>query len=275
MAPEDVLQVLDRPQPLKIALRAVPTGSLGLDLALGGGFPAGKITELYGGTGTGKTALAYHAAANAQELGTVVWADSGGNFDPAAARKAGVNLRDLVILPAGDVASTLYVMRMAAGDCSLIVLDTATGMPGIGNFRRELGLLVREIRDNGPAVVVTSNEKVSEATTGEFPVVLRDTVPVRIGLSRKGDETQATVVRNYATMPRLHQVRFRIQDGAIDSAYEMVLLALETGVLHKRGSWVYFFSARIGHGVNAAAKLLGDWPQARSEIREAVVACLI
>jgi recombination protein RecA len=250
--PAEVLQLLDRALADTNTGQAVPTGVLGLDLALGGGWPGGKVCELSGNPGTGKSTLAYHAAARAQETGTVVWMDSGG-FDPVAAYRAGVSLDNLAISRPDNAATALSIMRYAASHAALMVLDTATGLDDGHLYAAALGKLVGYIRADGPPVLITSNDRVNEATTGGFSDLLRQTAPVRVRLRRVGRNTQAEVTKNGAVPPATHPIRFRIDLGYLDWTYELVVLGLHAGVLHKRGTWICTDDLTLGQGASNAA----------------------
>jgi recombination protein RecA len=276
MHPDEVLEVLDRPQDVRRPRQAVPTGSLGLDIALGGGWTGGRISELYGKTSTGKSALAYHAVANAQKSGIVLWIDDGG-FNPLTAVTCGVDLDQLVLFQPDDATRTLEAMTIAVSGVqptALIVLDSAAHLDtGSRDYAVAMTGLVYKLAKSTVPVLVVNNDKVSPETTGPFSCLVRDVASVRVHLTREALLTRA-FVRQAVVPPAGHQIRFLMNFGKIDACHELVLLALDSGVLHKRGSWVYFHSVRLAQGVLGSAKLLGDWPQARTEIQEAVVECL-
>jgi recombination protein RecA len=252
LAPEDVLAALDKPQTARNPWKAVSTGALGLDLALGGGWPYCRISELYGEPGTGKSCLAYHAVANAQQYGPVLWMDSGNNFDPLTAVCCGVDLDKLILAPSVDYPIAL--LRRSAPHCVLMVVDTASGIPATFSSRMDLSQLTREIRQDGPAVLVTNNRRVGEMT-GEFSTAIRAARSVGVCLTRDGKDTRAHVTKLFSGVPPTeHEIRFRVNFGQIDSHRELVTLGLDSGVLHKRGSWIYYRDEKVGQGVTGAAK---------------------
>lgn len=115
----------------RLILPRVSTGSLSLDIELGGGLPFGRLIEIYGNEGSGKTAIATKIAAEVQKLGKhVVWVDAEGTFDPVWAEKLGIDLKKLKIARPenGDIAADIIDAVVRSGDCGLVVLDSVAAM---------------------------------------------------------------------------------------------------------------------------------------------------
>lgn len=275
MTHDEVLAALGQPRPANRPQVHRATGSLGLDIALGGGWPVGKITYLYGDPDSGKTTLCLHATGLAQDAGTVLWVCGGQMFDLLRAQQVGgIDLLTLVCYAPIDVLQTLRAMREAAPGCSLIVVDTVTGIDEAGatyhEIGRELGAFARELRSTNCAAVFTSNRAISDATTGPFSGAMRALASVRARTWNGG----ATVTRNILMPPQAFPIRYRIDDGRIDSAGELVELGIHTGVLRRNGVWVYFGSQQLASGVGGAARYLDRHPAIADEIRDQVTACL-
>lgn len=273
MAPEEVLSVLDRPQVSRWEHKAVPTGSLGLDIALGGGWPAGRISELYGLSGSGKSLVAYHAAARAQETGTVAWIDTG-EFNKTRAQHAGVDLDRLPIGRLSHADQAVWAVRDAiAANASLVVLDTASGLdvPDV-DYAEEIGALQRACWQSETAVLVTNN-RYPGRSSGRFVGIIRAVSSVRVGLTREALLFRANVTKNQRVVPHEHQIRFKLYRGHIDECHEAVALGLDTGVLHTRGSWVCYQDVALGQGVLNAANFIRS-KRIALQIQEAVANCL-
>lgn len=272
MSPDEVMFALDTTrEPVDRSL-AVPTGSLGLDIALGGGWPAGRVSELYGGPGCGKSLLAYHAAARAQKTGYVAWIDTGG-FSPDRAKAAGANLDELAIGRLNHVDQALWAIKdaIAAGP-ALVVLDTVSSLelPDLPHdeLAHEVGEMQRACWRSETAVLLT-NIRYPGRSFGRFAAIVRAITSIRVALRNDVGQFRGFVVKHPAMRPVEHEIRFHLKDGRIDAVNELILLGIDCGVVEKRGSWHYFNGRQLGQGVTSSAdKIRGT--TVSLELQEAV-----
>ena len=260
MAPEEVMDALDTTQVSRWPRKAVPTGSLGLDIALQGGWPAGRISLLQGQPMTGKTLLAYHAAASVPLPGTVAWIDTG-DFNPVRAQMTGLDLDRVAIGRLSHADQAIWAIRDAvAAGADLVVLDTASGLIvddlPISEYAHEFGDMQRRVRRSDTAVLITNGHHMAPDA---FTVMLKTISSVRVRMTKGEGSFLPWVTKNTRAVPHEHPIRFRVKDGRIDREHEAVALGLDTGVLHTRGSWIYFEDVKLGQGVlNAADTIRGS-----------------
>lgn len=265
---------------------ALPTGSLGLDLALGGGWCRGQISELAGDYSTYKTTFALHSAAQAQKFGPVLWLDSASDFNPARARKAGVNAKKLAVFYPESIDRAMYTMRIAAQDYALMVVDTASGLDideGYTDhefmFDRWFSWLKTDIQPLTAVLFITN----AYATADQlFTRVLRKWAPqvVMLKPGSRNDRVTAEVRPGSRVPPSFHANNWRFTDGvSFDAEYELIQLGQHTGVITQMGSWYYFFNrtmdrelSAFGNGVQQAADFLRGNPGIAAELREAIKA---
>lgn len=265
-------------------IEAVPTGSLGLDIALGiGGLPKGRIVEVYGPESSGKTTLALHAVAEAQNKGEVcAFVDAEHALDPTYAAALGVNLDELLISQpdAGEQALEIADTLVRSGAVGMVVIDSVAALTPRAELDGEMGdslpglqarLMSQALRKLTASVsrtncmVVFINQirmKIGvmfgspETTTGGNALKFYSSVRLdirRIGQIKNRDEvvgnqTRVKVVKNKVAPP-FRQVEFDIIYGqGISKMGELIDLGVKTEVVDKSGSWYSYNNDRIGQG---------------------------
>jgi recombination protein RecA len=275
-------------------IEVIPSGSLGLDLALGiGGMPRGRIIEIYGPESSGKTTLALHAIAEAQKLGgTCAFIDAEHALDPIYARKLGVDVDNLLISQpdAGEQALEIADTLVRSGAVDVLVVDSVAALVPRAELEGEMGdshmglharLMSQALRkltgsvSRSKCMLIFLNQirmKIGvmfgnpETTTGgnalKFYASLRLEIR-RIGQIKERDEvvgnqTRVKVVKNKLAPP-FRQVEFDIIYGeGISKVGELVDLGVKAGVVEKSGAWFSYDSQRIGQGRENAKQFLRD-----------------
>jgi recombination protein RecA len=278
-------------------IEVIPSGSLGLDLALGiGGLPRGRIIEIYGPESSGKTTLALHAIAEAQKLGgTCAFVDAEHALDPIYARKLGVDVDNLLISQpdAGEQALEIADTLVRSGAVDVLVVDSVAALVPRAELEGEMGdshmglharLMSQALRkltgsvSRSKCLLVFLNQirmKIGvmfgnpETTTGgnalKFYASLRLEIR-RIGQIKERDEvvgnqTRVKVVKNKLAPP-FRQVEFDIIYGeGISKVGELIDLGVKVGVVEKSGAWFSCDSQRIGQGRENAKQFLRDHPE--------------
>ncbi len=272
----------------------IPSGSLGLDLALGiGGLPRGRIIEIYGPESSGKTTLALHAIAEAQKRGgTCAFIDAEHALDPTYARKLGVDVDNLLISQpdAGEQALEICDTLVRSGAVDVVVIDSVAALVPRAELEGEMGdshmglharLMSQALRkltgsvSRSNTMLIFLNQirmKIGvmfgnpETTTGgnalKFYASLRMEIR-RIGQIKERDEvvgnqTRVKVVKNKLAPP-FRQVEFDIMYGeGISKMGELIDLGVKAGVVEKSGSWFSYDSQRIGQGRENAKQFLRE-----------------
>ena len=288
-------------------IEVIPSGSLGLDLALGiGGLPRGRILEIYGPESSGKTTLALHAIAEAQQRGgTCAFIDAEHALDPAYARKLGVDVDNLLISQpdAGEQALEICDTLVRSGAIDVVVIDSVAALVPRAELEGEMGdshmglharLMSQALRKLTGSVSRSNTTLIflnqirmkigvmfgnPETTTGgnalKFYASLRMEIR-RIGQIKDRDEvvgnqTRVKVVKNKLAPP-FRQVEFDIMYGeGISKVGELIDLGVKAGVVEKSGAWFSYDSQRIGQGRENAKQFLrehGAW-QMRSSTASA------
>ena len=275
-------------------IEVIPSGSLGLDLALGiGGLPRGRILEIYGPESSGKTTLALHAIAEAQQRGgTCAFIDAEHALDPGYARKLGVDVDNLLISQpdAGEQALEICDTLVRSGAVDVVVIDSVAALVPRAELEGEMGdshmglharLMSQALRkltgsvSRSNCMLVFLNQirmKIGvmfgnpETTTGgnalKFYASLRMEIR-RIGQIKERDEvvgnqTRVKVVKNKLAPP-FRQVEFDIMYGeGISKVGELIDLGVKAGVVEKSGAWFSYDSQRIGQGRENAKQFLRD-----------------
>jgi recombination protein RecA len=284
------------------AIEVIPSGSLGLDLALGiGGLPRGRIVEIYGPESSGKTTLALHAIAEAQKRGgTCAFVDAEHALDPVYARKLGVDVDNLLISQpdAGEQALEIADTLVRSGAIDVLVVDSVAALVPRAELEGEMGdshmglharLMSQALRkitgsvSRSNTMLIFLNQirmKIGvmfgnpETTTGgnalKFYASIRMEIR-RIGQIKDRDEvvgnqTRVKVVKNKLAPP-FRQVEFDIMYGeGISKVGELIDLGVKAGVVEKSGAWFSHDSQRIGQGRENAKQFLRD----HREIAEAI-----
>ena len=293
-----------------VEVESIPTGSLGLDIALGiGGLPKGRIVEIYGPESSGKTTLALHTVAEAQKRGGVcAFIDAEHALDPVYARKLGVNLDDLLISQpdTGEQALEITDTLVRSGAIDVLVIDSVAALTPKAELDGEMGdqlpglqarlmsqalrKLTANIKRTNTLVIFINQIRMKigvmfgnpETTTGGNALKFYASVRLdicRTGAIKKGEEvvgseTRVKVVKNKVAPP-FKQAEFDILYGeGISREGEII----ELGVLHKfiekSGAWYSYNGDRIGQGKDNVREFLRANPAMAREIENKVrVAC--
>ncbi len=294
-------------QGVLVQVEGISTGSLSLDIALGGrGLPRGRVVEIFGPESSGKTTLALHVVANAQRSGGVAaFIDAEHALDPVYARKLGVNLDDLLISQpdtgeqALDIAETL--VRSNAVD--VVVIDSVAALVPRAEIEGEMGdsfvglqarLMSQALRKLTAAIsksrtlvlfINQIREKIGvmfgspETTTGGRALKFYSSVRLdirRIGKVSDRDEvvgnrTKVTVVKNKIAPPFRKAEFDIIFDKGINYEGDVLDIAVQRGIVRKSGTWFSFGEVRLGQGRDRAAQTLRDNPKLTNEIRAHVM----
>jgi recombination protein RecA len=289
-----------------VEVETVPTGSLGLDIALGiGGLPRGRIVEIYGPESSGKTTLALHTVAEAQKRGGVcAFIDAEHALDPVYARKLGVNLEDLLISQpdAGEQALEIADTLVRSGAIDVLVVDSVAALTPRAELEGEMGdslpglqarLMSQALRkltasiSKSKTMVIFINQirmKIGvmfgspETTTGGNALKFYASVRLdirRIGAIKSreeivGNQTRVKVVKNKLAPP-FREVEFDIMYGeGVSKLGELVDLGVKAGIVEKSGAWFSYNSQRLGQGRENAKQFLKDNPAMANEIELAI-----
>ena len=283
-------------------IEVIPSGSLGLDLALGiGDLPRGRIIEIYGPESSGKTTLALHAIAEAQKLGgTCAFVDAEHALDPTYARKLGVDVDNLLISQpdAGEQALEIADTLVRSGAIDVLVVDSVAALVPRAELEGEMGdshvglharLMSQALRkltgsiSRSKTMVIFINQirlKIGvmfgnpETTTGGNALKFYASVRLdirRIGAIKDrenvvGNQTRVKVVKNKLAPP-FRVVEFDIMYGeGISKVGELLDLGVQAGVVEKSGAWFSYEGTRIGQGRENAKTYL----RANAETAEAI-----
>ncbi len=285
----------------------IPTGSVGLDLALGvGGLPRGRVVEIYGPESSGKTTLSLQAIAQAQRLGGVcAFIDAEHALDVTYARKLGVKLEDLLISQPdhGEQALEIADKLVATNAVDLIVIDSVAALVPKAEIEGEMGdahmglqarLMSQALRkltaatNRANTCVIFINQlrmKIGvvygnpETTTGgnalkfyaSVRLDIRKTGVVKNGEQVVGNKARVKVVKNKVAPP-FREAEFEILYGTgVNWAGEVVDLASDAGIIEKSGAHYVWKGEHIAHGRDAACKWMQENPKVADEIRERLV----
>jgi recombination protein RecA len=288
-------------------IAVIPTGSVGLDLALGmGGLPRGRVVEIYGPESSGKTTLTLQAIAQAQRAGGVcAFIDAEHALDVVYARKLGVRIEDLLVSQPdyGEQALEIADRLVATGAIDLIVVDSVAALVPKAEIEGEMGdahmglqarLMSQALRKltaatnrNNTCVVFINQLRMKigvvygnpETTTGgnalkfyaSVRLDIRKTGVVKNGDVPIGTKTRVKVVKNKCAPP-FREAEFEIMYGTgVNWAGEIVDLASEDGVLEKTGAYYSWRGERIAQGRDNACKWMAENPRAADEIRTLLV----
>jgi recombination protein RecA len=287
-------------------IEVIPSGSLGLDLALGiGGLPRGRIIEVYGPESSGKTTLALHAIAEAQKLGgTCAFIDAEHALDPIYARKLGVDVDNLLISQpdAGEQALEICDTLVRSGAIDVLVIDSVAALVPRAELEGEMGdshmglharLMSQALRkitgsvSRSKTMLIFLNQirmKIGvmfgnpETTTGgnalkfyaSLRLEIRRTGSIKDRDQVVGNSTRVKVVKNKLAPP-FRQVEFDIMFGeGISKVGELVDLGVKAAVVEKSGAWFSYDSTRIGQGRENAKQYLRDHKEVAAAIEAKV-----
>ena len=289
---------------------AIPTGSLGLDLALGiGGLPRGRVVEIYGPESSGKTTLTLEVIAQCQKLGgTAAFIDAEHALDPIYAEKLGVNVEELLISQpdTGEQALEVADIMVHSGGIDILVIDSVAalvpkaeiegemGDSHIGLQARLMSQALRKITGNvkrSNTLVIFINQiryKIGvmfgspETTSGGNALKFYASVRLdirRIGTVKEGDEvvgneTRVKVVKNKVAPP-FKQAEFQIiYNSGINRLGELLDRGSDLGILEKSGSWYSLEGEKIGQGKANAAEFLQENPKIAEKIEKQILETL-
>ena len=287
---------------------AISTGSLGLDIALGvGGYPRGRVVEIYGPEASGKTTLALHAIAEAQKQGGVAaFVDAEHALDVAYARKLGVRTDDLLISQpdTGEQALEIADMLVRSGAVDVLVVDSVAALVPRAELEGEMGdshmglqarLMSQALRkltgsiNRSKTTVVFINQirmKIGvmfgnpETTTGgnalkfyaSVRLDIRRTGALKDGEKIIGNRSRVKVVKNKVAPP-FREAEFDILYGeGISYIGELLDLGSNLNIVEKSGSWFAYKNERIGQGREQATNTLKEHPDMQQEIRQKILA---
>jgi recombination protein RecA len=285
----------------------IPTGSVGLDLALGvGGLPRGRVVEIYGPESSGKTTLTLHAIAQAQKAGGVcAFIDAEHALDVGYARKLGVRIEDLLVSQpdCGEQALEIADKLVGTGAVDLIVIDSVAALVPRAEIEGEMGdahmglparLMSQALRKltaatarNNTCVTFINQLRMKigvvygnpETTTGgnalkfyaSVRLDIRKTGVVKNGDTPVGTKTRVKVVKNKVAPP-FREAEFEIMYGTgVNWAGEIVDLASDAGVLEKSGSYYSWKGDRIAQGREHACKWMVENPAVAEEMRALLI----
>jgi len=280
----------------------IPSGSIGLDIALGvGGYPRGRVIEIYGPESSGKTTLAIHAIAEAQRAGGIAaFIDAEHAFDRFYAKKLGVDIENLYISQPdnGEQALEIADHLIRSGAIDIIVIDSVAALTPKSEIEGEMGdskmglqarLMSQALRKLTANINRTQTtcffinqlrEKIGvmfgnpETTTGGNALKFYASVRLdirRIGQLKEGEEVQGNrtrvkVVKNKLAPP-FRKAEFDILYGVgISKTGEIIDLGVDLSILKKSGSWYSYGETRLGQGRDAVKNLLRDNPELSEEI---------
>ena len=289
-----------------VEIETIPTGSLGLDIALGvGGLPKGRIIEIYGPESSGKTTLALQTIAEAQKEGGICgFIDAEHALDPVYARKLGVDLENLLISQpdTGEQALEITDTLVRSGAIDVLVIDSVAALTPRAEIEGEMGdslpgmqarLMSQALRkltasiSRSNCMVIFINQirmKIGvmfgspETTTGGNALKFYSSVRLdirRIGAIKDRDEvvgnaTRVKVVKNKVAPP-FKQVEFDIMYGeGISKTGELLDLGVKAGVVDKSGAWFSYGDERIGQGRENAKTFLKENKAMATEIEDKI-----
>src|SRR5579862_9223349 len=290
---------------------SIPTGSLGLDIALGvGGLPRGRVIEIFGPESSGKTTLTLSVIASAQRNGgTAAFVDAEHALDPVYAEKLGVKVNDLLVSQpdTGEQALEITDMLVRSGAVDVVVVDSVAALTPKAEIEGEMGdqhmglqarlmsqalrKLTGNIKRSNTIVIFINQIRMKigvmfgnpETTTGGNALKFYSSVRMdirRIGAIKNGEEvvgsmTRVKVVKNKVAPP-FRETEFEIMYGTgISKEGEMLELGVIHGVVEKSGSWYSYKGERIGQGKDNARTFLQQHPEISKDLETQIRAKLI
>lgn len=294
-----------------VSVDVIPSGSLALDQALGiGGYPKGRIIEIYGPESSGKTTLALHAIAECQKAGgRCAFIDAENAIDPVYAKNLGVDIDDLILSQpdSGEQALDICELLVKSGAIDLVVVDSVAALVPQAELDGEMGdasvglqarLMSKAMRklagvmNHSQTTAIFINqlrEKVGimfgnpETTPGGRALKFYSSVrlDVRRGETLKngqdvyGNVTKIKVVKNKVAPPFRTATVNMIYGQGISHMDEIINLAVENDVIDKSGAWFSYNGEKIGQGINSVREYMKAHPEFDAEVTEKVKAILM
>jgi recombination protein RecA len=289
-----------------MAIESVPTGALGLDLALGvGGLPRGRVTEIYGPESSGKSTLAMHVVAEAQRMGGIcAYVDAEHAMDPVYARAIGVDVDELLISQpdTGEQALEITDMLIRSGAIDVVVIDSVAALTPRAEIEGDMGdshvglqarLMSQALRkltanlNKTDTICIFINqlrEKIGvmfgspETTPGgralkfysSVRLDIRRIEAIKDGVEVVGNRTRVKVVKNKVSPP-FRQVEFDIMYGQGISREGGVLdIGVDNDIVKKSGAWYTYEGEQLGQGRENSKQFLKDNPEIMIEISERI-----
>ena len=291
-------------------IAVIPTGSIGLNAALGvGGFPRGRVIEIYGPESSGKTTLAIHAIAEAQKAGGIAAIiDAEHAFDRFYAEKLGVDVENLWISQpdSGEQALEIAEQLIRSSAVDIVVIDSVAALTPKAELEGDMGeskmglqarLMSQALRKLTATISKTNTTCIfinqlrdklgvmfgnPETTTGGNALKFYASVRLdirRVSQIKDGDEvignqTRVKVVKNKVAPP-FRKAEFDIMFGeGISRAGEIIELGVEKGIIKKSGSWFSYDDTKLGQGRDAAKKCIQDNPELAEELEAKIMEAL-
>ena len=288
-------------------VEVIPSGSLGIDLALGiGGFPRGRVVEIYGPESSGKTTLTLHAISEAQRMGGIAaFIDAEHAFDRFYAEKVGVNTEELIISQPDNGVRALEIADnlIRSGAIDLVVIDSVAALTPRSEIEGEMGdskvglharLMSQALRKLTGTISKTNctcifinqlREKIGvmfgnpETTTGgnalkfysSVRVDIRRSTQIKDGDRVMGNRTKVKIVKNKVAPP-FRTAEFDILYGeGISKVGELIDIGTQYEIINKSGSWFSYEGTKLGQGREGVKAILKDNPELMEEIENKIV----
>lgn len=288
------------------AVEVIPTGSIGLDAALGiGGYPKGRVIEIYGPESSGKTTLALHAIAESQKNGGIAaFIDAEHAFDRFYAQKLGVDVENLLVSQpdSGEQALEITENLIRSGAIDIIVIDSVAALTPKSEIEGEMGdskvglqarLMSQALRKLTATISKTATccifinqlrEKIGvmfgnpETTTGgnalkfysSVRLDIRKQTQLKDGEEIVGNHVKVKVVKNKVAPP-FRKAEFDIIFGeGISRSFEIIDIATELNIIKKSGSWFSYGDTKLGQGRDAVKKILNDNQELSDELEQRI-----
>jgi recombination protein RecA len=287
-------------------IEVIPTGSIGLDIALGvGGYPKGRIIEIYGPESSGKTTLAIHAIAQAQNQGGIAaFIDAEHAFDRFYAEKLGVDTDNLLISQpdCGEQALEIADQLIRSAAVDIVVIDSVAALTPKAEIEGDMGdnkvglqarLMSQALRKLTASISKTNTtcifinqlrDKIGvmfgnpETTTGgnalkfyaSVRIDIRKVTMLKEGDTPIGNQVRVKVIKNKVAPP-FRKAEFEITFGeGISQIGEIIDIGVNAGIIKKSGSWFSYGETKIGQGREAVKRILTDNPEMAEEIKNKI-----